>query len=282
MMFVAIFFFVVYLIGHGLRKMELNRMLIRYNNYSEYLPCRIEELFLGTSVCAASLFLISRVLVGPCDEEDVTSLWQTQICNPFATTGGIPAELAYGLFMIPVISQLNIKNLSLCSLILGHLVGFGVVLFVIVYTEAWNDRFVVLTSLLFMNASFEIERLQRVSYTQLKQSQNQKVLALELLKKEQAIQHMLTLQQFKLDRAKDERRLREVEGMQLRSLMGNVAHDLKTPLFAFEADVDTLKLFFNMLPDEAIQVTTTKMREARHVGMDDGVTAPILTSTLNP
>ena len=286
MMLVAVVFFIVYMIGHGLRKMSMNRTLIQYNKYIEYLPCRLEEFLLGSSVGAASLFLISRVLVGACDEENL-SLWQTQICNPFATSGGIPTELAYCLFMLPVISQLILKNLSACSLVLSHLVCLGVVVFVIVYTKAWNDRFVILNSLLFMNASFEIERLQRISYTQLKESQLQKVLALDRLKKEQAIQHMLTLQQFKLDRAEDEQRLRDVEGMQLRSLMGNVAHDLKTPLFAFEADVDTLKLFFQMLPEGAIQETTTKLREIRHInynGLDDGVSVVpffCLSFTLN-
>ena len=213
------------------------------------------------------------------------TLWQTQICNPFATSGGIPTELAYGLLLMPVIAQLTLKNLSLFSLIVGHLVCVGVIVFVIVYTESWNDRFVILNSLFFVNASFEIERLQRVGYTQLKQSQIQKEFALDRLTKEQAIQQVLTIQQFKLDRAVDEQRLREVEGTQLRCLMGNVAHDLKTPLFAFEADVDTLKLFFNMLPEDAIRETTAKFREARHInydGLDDGDEVIVLILTLQP
>ena len=43
--------------------------------------------------------------------------------------------------------------------------------------------------------------------------------------------------------------------------MGNVAHDLKTPLFAIEADVDTLKLHFSYLGEDAIRDATARLRE---------------------
>ena len=52
--------------------------------------------------------------------------------------------------------------------------------------------------------------------------------------------------------AENEKTLREAENQQLRSLMGNVAHDLKTPLFSFDADVEALKSFFLEMPKEFV------------------------------
>ena len=60
--------------------------------------------------------------------------------------------------------------------------------------------------------------------------------------------------------------LKETEVAQLRSLMGNVAHDLKTPLFAIEADLETLKLFFNCLSDDDVRVIVAKLWKDRHRG----------------
>ena len=72
--------------------------------------------------------------------------------------------------------------------------------------------------------------------------------------------------------------LKEAEVSQLRSLMGNVAHDLKTPLFAIEADLETLKLFFNCLSDEDVRTIVAKLWQDRHRDTDsEGMLAyPIL------
>ena len=57
--------------------------------------------------------------------------------------------------------------------------------------------------------------------------------------------------------------LKETEVAQLRSLMGNVAHDLKTPLFAIEADLETLKIFFNCLSDNDVRAIVAKLWQDR-------------------
>ena len=57
--------------------------------------------------------------------------------------------------------------------------------------------------------------------------------------------------------------------------MGNVAHDLKTPLFAVEADIDTLKLFFSALPEKAIEAASTQIREIQNLnGAEDDDVEP--------
>lgn len=46
--------------------------------------------------------------------------------------------------------------------------------------------------------------------------------------------------------------LRETESAQLRSLMGNVAHDLKTPLHSIEADLEVLFKFIAAIPKDLL------------------------------
>ena len=66
--------------------------------------------------------------------------------------------------------------------------------------------------------------------------------------------------------AENEKTLREAENQQLRSLMGNVAHDLKTPLFSFDADVEALKSFFLEMPKEFVSWVNQSMK--KRLGFD--------------
>ena len=45
--------------------------------------------------------------------------------------------------------------------------------------------------------------------------------------------------------------------------MANVAHDLKTPLFSFEADVETLMTFFNQLPPDIVDQVNDSLQNTR-------------------
>ena len=96
-------------------------------------------------------------------------------------------------------------------------------------------------------------------------------MAIEQVKKEQKLQEVVQqieverveersiIQQLQLDRTEDEKRLKEAEVFQLRSLIGNVVHDLKTPLFAIEADLDMLKICHSYLPEDAVHDATARM-----------------------
>eukprot|EP00596_Hydrurales_sp_CCMP1899_P000659 CAMPEP_0119037016 /NCGR_PEP_ID=MMETSP1177-20130426/5105_1 /TAXON_ID=2985 /ORGANISM="Ochromonas sp, Strain CCMP1899" /LENGTH=533 /DNA_ID=CAMNT_0006997681 /DNA_START=1096 /DNA_END=2697 /DNA_ORIENTATION=- len=52
--------------------------------------------------------------------------------------------------------------------------------------------------------------------------------------------------------SENEKKLAESEKIQLRSLMGNVAHDLKTPLHSIKADLEVLNLLMSKIPKSAI------------------------------
>ena len=102
-------------------------------------------------------------------------MWEQQTCNQNASQGGIPTELAYGLYMIPLVLQMAMKNISIRALVIGHVSTLVTVLFCICYQEAWNDYFVALNWLLSSNVSFEIKRTHRVAYKKLMKAQEQQV-----------------------------------------------------------------------------------------------------------
>ena len=145
---------------------------------------------------------------------------------------------------------------------MSSITGLITVAFCVIYGNLWSDYFIMIMWILYSNASFEIERLQRVGYALTVKILDQKELEVEQLKQERIMEEAMTAQMLKLDRTEDEKRLKEAEAVQLRSLLGNVAHDLKTPLFTIEADVETLKMIVDAIPEDVISTAVARLREA--------------------
>eukprot|EP00596_Hydrurales_sp_CCMP1899_P001992 CAMPEP_0119040854 /NCGR_PEP_ID=MMETSP1177-20130426/10890_1 /TAXON_ID=2985 /ORGANISM="Ochromonas sp, Strain CCMP1899" /LENGTH=511 /DNA_ID=CAMNT_0007006311 /DNA_START=1048 /DNA_END=2583 /DNA_ORIENTATION=+ len=71
-----------------------------------------------------------------------------------------------------------------------------------------------------------------------------------------------TLHQINLLKAssENEKKLAELEKNQMRSLMGNVAHDLKTPLHSVEADLEMLILVISKIPLSIIEKAVASLQ----------------------
>ena len=221
----------------------------------------LEDLLVFMPMVCWSIFLILRVLKGQCVTK---SWWDEQFCNPFANSGGIPTEMVYTLYMIPLCGQLIMKCVSLRVLTMSYLLCSAVVAFCIFYSKS-NDYFALINVLIFINATFEITRLQRVYYVEMLKVQKHQKIVLTQIKQEQVTKETIREQELLLHRAEDEKRLKDKEAFQLRSLMGNVAHDLKTPLFVLEADVETLKRHYSYLDEDAIRDATIRIRESSNM-----------------
>lgn len=63
--------------------------------------------------------------------------------------------------------------------------------------------------------------------------------------------------------------LKEKEVNQLKSLMGNVAHDLKTPLHSIEADLDMVRIFISKIPKCDIDIACQEFKMNRMIGNFD-------------
>jgi len=252
----------LYFTYHALRLTGRKQLLTDLKKKFEWCPFQVEEIVHMSGHISTALFIISRVMVGQCPPD--TTLFLQQTCNQLASSGGIPSELVYTIYWIPPLTQLLFRNIGIRTLIFSNITGFFSVAFCIIYGNLWNDYFALLMWILYSNASFEIERLQRVGYAQTIKILDQKELEMEQLQQERTMQEAMSAQTLKLHRIEDEKRLKEAEAVQLRSLLGNVAHDLKTPLFTIEADVETLKTIVDAIPEDVITMVVERLREESH------------------
>ena len=221
-------FFSLYCTVHFLRLTGRDEMsMVMMAQLKKFLPLRLEELMMLTGAGGFSSFLLARVLKGQCLAG--TTIWQQQTCNPYANSGGLPTELVYPLYLMPLLAQLVLRCVSIRLLTMSYLLVFGVVAFCLFYSKS-TDYFVLINSVFFMNLTFEVTRIQRVKYVEMLKVQTQQKIVLAQIKQEQVMQEVVRAQELLLHRAEDQKLLKESEAVQLRSLMGNVAHDLKTPL----------------------------------------------------
>ena len=126
-------FCVLYGTVQCLRLTGRDQMLAALKLWLERLPLRLEELIMVCGIFSWSLFLIARVLKGQCPED--ATLFEQQTCNAYADDGGIPFEMAYSLYAGPLLLQLQTKNLSIRTLVMGHLSTLAVVSFCVFYSH---------------------------------------------------------------------------------------------------------------------------------------------------
>jgi signal transduction histidine kinase/CheY-like chemotaxis protein len=208
---------------------------------------RIEDILGMLCVLVVGLNLVARVHQGQCDES--ISIWDAQSCNPLADAGSIPPEQVLVLYLVPISCQIVMRGLSAEALLVSWLGSIGFVLYCVIYVKGWVQLWTVLYSMGYLVVSFEVERLLRQSYVQGRDMLNSETLRLQLEADAQlhALSNLHKVELLKVT-AENDKKLRESESLQLRSLMGNVAHDLKTPLHSIEADMEVLQLFFSRIP----------------------------------
>jgi signal transduction histidine kinase/AmiR/NasT family two-component response regulator len=188
---------------------------------------RIED-FLGISgTLFGCLILVGRVQAGQCPPD--TSIWDSQRCNPFADAGSFPQEQMIVVTAFPIICQALVKGITLQAVAVQYVFILTATLYCIIHVQGKYEIWTVLYSILFWNIAFEFEYRMRTVFKQYKfakeSKDREKKIAVEMA--EMA--------------AENEIRLAEAEKQQLKSLLGNVAHDLKTPLHSITTDLEALK-----------------------------------------
>ena len=207
--------------------------------------------FLTILCCiAVSFYLYARVIEGACPSE--TSIWLSQQCNPVARAGAIPQDAVLACYLTPVISQFLFKCVRFRTIVLGWAMMTGIVTRCIILVNGWVEIYTILYSFFFLYINFEVERFMRVAYAQTMSvlAQTERERKLENLRRDQEFAaerarvelHILTMLGAQDKRqAEQEKRMMEKERDHLRSLIGNVAHDLKTPIQAISMGVEVLR-----------------------------------------
>ena len=236
-------------------KMENNIIHLRF---------RLEDLLMICNTCMYGFNIMGRVVAGTCPE-DVT-FWESQTCTSLHDS--IPSELVMLMYLSPIIYIHIIGNLTVTGLIITWFMTIGFITFCIIYSQAWTQLWMLFTSLFFICMTLTAKRDKRIAFLRLVEIAEQRKLALTHLQNQHAAETALAEQRRVAEvasvTATNERNLRVSETQQLRNLMGNVAHDLKTPLFSVEADIELLKLLFNAIPPQAMQMASTSLSSRSH------------------
>ena len=235
------------------------RIANKMENIIECFPIRTEDVLMTLNTCIYGFNIVGRVVAGTCPE-DVT-FWESQTCTSIHDT--IPSELVMLMYLSPIIYIHIIGNLTVTGLIITWFMTIGFITFCIIYSQAWTQIWMLFTSLFFICMTLTAKRDKRIAFLRLVEIAEQRKLALTHLQNQHAAETALAEQRRVAEvasvTATNERNLRVSETQQLRNLMGNVAHDLKTPLFSVEADIELLKLLFNAIPPQAIQMASTSL-----------------------
>jgi hypothetical protein len=189
--------------------------------------------------------LYSRVLSGQCPA-DVT-IWGAQRCNHLSSAKSVPMDHVMFVSLCPIFCQLLISGMSFGASLTCCIVSTASVALSIIHVDGKLDIWVLLSSFIIMLITYNHEKLARLTFTH-----TQRVSAIELDKRKHIMLHQQAEHDLFSEKnkhqiemqtmiAEEERRLMESEKKQMIALLGNVAHDLKTPLQAFLMDLESLK-----------------------------------------
>ena len=200
------------------------------------------------AVCGTTGFCIglySRVLSGQCPS-DVT-IWGAQRCNHLSYAKSIPMDHVMFVSLCPIYCQLVISGLSFGASMTCCFVSTAFVALSFYHVDGKLDIWVLMCSLIIMLITYNHEKMSRLTFTH-----SQRLIAFELDKRKHILLHEQAEHELFFEKqkhqiemqtmlAEEERRLMESERKQMVALLGNVAHDLKTPLQAFLMDLESLK-----------------------------------------
>ena len=211
-----------------------------------FWKANLEDLIGIMCEALTGLHLLGRVYAGQCDIS--TSVWSTQLCNPVANMKSIPGDQVLILYLIPLVAQCTLRGIRIQALVVCSIMSLFFVLLASVHVNGLIEAWTVSYFIFFFVLMFTIERLQRVTFVH-----GRAVVAAI----NQSARHKFELLELSTN---IERKLKEKEIYQLRSLMGNVAHDLKTPLHSIEADLDVLSVFMLKIPKCVLQTAKSEFQ----------------------
>ena len=200
---------------------------------------RIEDVLGILAQMSAGLCLLGRVYAGQCSSP--INVWSSQSCNTVADMNSIPGDQVIFLYVLPLGTQCVLRGISIYSLVASCILSMLFVILASVHVGSLVEAWTILYSIAFLTIMLMVERLMFATFMQ----GQLMLVAVKLNAK-----HELELLALSRD---NERKLKESEICQLRSLLGNAAHDLKTPLHSIEADLDVLNSFMSGIPKSVLQ-----------------------------
>ena len=241
--------------------------------YERVLGYPLEDVVCVVYTLSVSALLLSRVMAGPCAVNG--SIWESQRCNPVAASNSVPHDSVLLLYAIPIANQAWMKGTTLTAVVGSYAIALVTVTVGLTWVNGPLQLYSVLWGLTFACVSVELERWMRVAFVRHKLVVAGRQAAIEGIRKDAELRRSYdSIQAARLAAMKSEKRvhaaalkekehsarMRELnndkhlakkEQEMMRHIMGNVAHDLKTPLHSIVAEVGCLRDALDQTGEEA-------------------------------
>ena len=155
-----------------------------------------------------------------------------------------------------MMAQCMLRGISIHALAVCWALSLLFTLLAVIHVGGRLVAWTIAYSMIFMIIMRAIDRLKRVTFVR-----GRAMLAAV----GQISQHELELAEVC---AENKRIIKEKEMAQLHSLMGNVAHDLKTPLHSIEADLDILRTLISKIPSNVIEKARAEIMMGSRADVD--------------
>ena len=190
---------------------------------------------------------------------DNVTLWNSQRCNHVAVASSMPTDSVVFLLILPLYLQMLISGLSFKASFACFCLTTISIALVISQLGGQLEIWIFLTSFLVLLTMYNYERLSRITFLRYchvhrVEFEKSRLIGLQL----QAVDELNSEKKshlteiFKM-RSQEEYRLTESEQKHMIALLGNVAHDLKTPLQSFLMDLEALKAAIIQLQREFLR-----------------------------
>ena len=239
-------FFMCYLVKHS--SVDQSYPLCRAADYilsSPWIGDIYKDLIAITGILGVTLGLVGRVMNGACS--DHVSLWESQRCNSAAAYSSLPQDHVMFIFLLPIIAQSLLNGVTYRCSVICWCISTLAVTACLFYVQGWLDVWILLTPFSTLTILYRHEKLARVTFghnmrTAHLEKQKRKHIILQQVAERDLmssnLKHHLEIMSLK---AHEECRLIEKEHQQMVAMIGNIAHDLKTPLQSFLTDLESLK-----------------------------------------
>ena len=189
--------------------------------------------------------LYGRVRAGMCPV-DVT-LWGSQKCNSSALSSSLPLDTTLYVCFLPLLLQSVVHGISFRCTIICWIVTTYFIVASMLHMSNSLDIYSLISVLIVLIHIFKYEKNSRLNFAHHKQTSAAKKDRSRHILLQQQAEHQLQFEKSNHEleiisiKMEDARNLMEKEKAQMVALIGNVAHDLKTPLQSFLFNLESLK-----------------------------------------
>ena len=206
----------------------------------------LEDIICVFSALTISFVFLGRVAAGQCP--DNVNIWEAQRCNPVAGSNSFPQDDMITFYLVPVYFTMMSRGVSIYGNMIAYAISAGAVLYAMQVVNGQLQSYSILWLGVYAMVTLELERWMRVSFVRHKLLVDSRQTAIAAAENEakQVVFAAQAAQTAAENAAKildldNKAHLAIREQDMLRHIMGNVAHDMKTPLHSIIAELDGVR-----------------------------------------